>query len=327
MKDINIALLSDTQGNDDEGMKKISRKLSSEINEFEGINLKLVNLRGVFSEIKDLNVIHFIGGPSYKTLILILIFRILKRNVKSVLTFTNPFWGKRADWLFKIIKPEYSIALSDKWFDEISKKGGRIDFLCVSGVDVNKFKPVSADTKKHYRNNLGLPSGKIVLLHVGHIKADRNISYLKEFQSDNVQVVVVGSTTTEKSTELKRSLEAAGVIVVDNYIENIEQYYQASDCYIFPTRDERGAVQVPLSILEALATNLPVLSTDFGGVKRLFSDCRSVKYIELFDHDTVLNTVQELIDGEKDGATYIKKFTWEVIAGQLVSTYKELTKK
>ena len=48
------------------------------------------------------------------------------------------------------------------------------------------------------------------------------------------------------------ALKGAGIIVVTEYLPSIEEYFHAADCYVFPTINQRAAIQVPLGVLEAL---------------------------------------------------------------------------
>jgi len=57
---------------------------------------------------------------------------------------------------------------------------------------------------------------------------------------------------------------------MDRYIKKIEEIYQLSDCYIFPITFEGGGISILLSVLEAMACNLPVVTTKFGGLPAIF---------------------------------------------------------
>ena len=67
-------------------------------------------------------------------------------------------------------------------------------------------------------------------------------------------------------------LQKEGIIVYDHFIESIEEIYQLSDTYVFPVVDENASIGMPLSILEARACGIPVVSTDYGSVNYFFGD-------------------------------------------------------
>jgi glycosyltransferase involved in cell wall biosynthesis len=138
------------------------------------------------------------------------------------------------------------------------------------GVDSTVFRPPGPGTKQELRIKYGLPGGRIIL-HVGHISPGRNLGLLKRMLDGEARVLVVSSTTTMRHPEVEAMLRSPSVILMDSYIEHIEEIYRAVDAYIFPTFNATDAIDIPLSVLEAMATNLPVAVTDFGGLPDLFS--------------------------------------------------------
>jgi len=142
-------------------------------------------------------------------------------------------------------------------------------------VDGETFRPGDPALRAKY----GIPSDEFVILHVGHILRNRNVPVLADVQRrGGVQVVAVGSTAFGADAGLVQTLRDAGVIVIDRYLERVEQMYQLADCYLFPVRSLAGSIEVPLSVLEAMACNLPVVSTPFGELPLLFPEGQGVYY-------------------------------------------------
>ena len=144
-------------------------------------------------------------------------------------------------------------------------------------TDLSFFKPVDTrERKKQLRKKYGIPLDSYVIIHVGHLNQGRNLSGLIPLQSDSVQVVIVGSSSTPEDARgpgtLKKELEDHGIIVIDRYIQSIDEIYQLSDLYVFPVKDQNSSIGLPLSILEARACGRPVLTTDYGSVKEFLGD-------------------------------------------------------
>ena len=160
---------------------------------------------------------------------------------------------------------------------------------------------------------------------MGHLKQDRNIQQLVTLQQDGrIHVVVVGSTTTEQSRSQVDALTRAGCTVVDEYIPRIEEYYQAADCYVFPTLDERAAIQVPLSILEALAVSLPVVTTDFGGLKDTFENHNlPLRYVDESEFPMLAEIVVRHVESRPTSSTSLSFLDWANVAKRLVTVYDE----
>jgi glycosyltransferase involved in cell wall biosynthesis len=95
-----------------------------------------------------------------------------------------------------------------------------------------------------------------------------------------VQTVIVGSSTYPEDKDLLEELKDRGVIIITGYIKNIEELYQCSDCYLFPVLSEDACIEVPLSVFEAMACNLSVVTTKYGGLPNLVPEQDGIMYAE-----------------------------------------------
>lgn len=132
-----------------------------------------------------------------------------------------------------------------------------------AGVNLSKFTPVSAGEKEKLRDKYGLPHDKTIVLHVGHLKHGRNIDAFLEL-SDPIYTVLVFSAVTEKDPELRKKLEEkSNIRIMEEYLPDIQEIYQAADVYVFPVTEENNSIDVPLSVLEAAGCNCKIVSTDY----------------------------------------------------------------
>jgi glycosyltransferase involved in cell wall biosynthesis len=151
-----------------------------------------------------------------------------------------------------------------------------------SGVDLDRFRPVAPEEKAALRAKHGLPPDDYLILHVGHVKAGRNVELLVRCRQVGTPVVVSG-TSMGRDPEIWQQLVEAGVIVRGDYIREIEEIYQACDAYLFPVRDEDSAMDFPLSVLEAMACNLPVVAYPFGGLPLALEPGEGLVFVESDD--------------------------------------------
>ena len=182
--------------------------------------------------------------------------------------------GLESRWSRKcapILKPDLILATSGKDQREFSGLGCPAQFVPL-GVDVGTFTPATPDRKRDLRRTYGLGEGDFVVLHVGHIRESRNIGALERLQGPGTQVLIAGSTFSPADAALAHQLEARGIRFLNQYLDHVEEMYQLADLYVFPTVSEEACIGQPLSVLEAMACNLPVVSTRFGGLPDLFPD-------------------------------------------------------
>jgi len=177
-------------------------------------------------------------------------------------------WSRK---LAPILKPDLILATSGKDQREFSSLGCPAHFVPL-GVDVDTFTPATPDRKRQLRRTHGLSEEDFVVLHIGHIREGRNIGVLERLQVPGIQVLIAGSTFFPADAALTHQLEARGVRFLKQYFDHVEEMYQLADLYVFPTMSEEACIGQPLSVLEAMACNLPVVSTRFGGLPDLFPD-------------------------------------------------------
>ncbi len=168
----------------------------------------------------------------------------------------------------------------------------RVKYL-KTGVDTEKFCPVSNEQKTALKAKYGIDTEKPVILHVGHLKSGRNIAELMKLDS-KYQVVLAVSTLTknEQDEELKNQLlQCSNIKLIDEYLPNIEELYQLSDAYFFPVVAKKNCIDVPLSCMEAAACNKPIITTNYGEMVS-FKDKDGFWFIDSFD-DVRLNQIVE----------------------------------
>jgi len=148
-----------------------------------------------------------------------------------------------------------------------------------------------------------LPENKYIISHIGHLNEGRNLLSLIPLQEAGYQVIIIGSSSTPLDAlgpeSLKDKLKKSGINIIEKYINNIEEIYQLSDLYIFPVIHNTGSIGIPLSILEARACGIPVLTTDFGSIQEfLGNDHGGIYYSEPEHFLAKLNVILKNKDSE-----------------------------
>ena len=149
--------------------------------------------------------------------------------------------------------------------------------LIYSSVDTDIFKPVSSEDKKITRGMLKLPKEERIFLFVGRAVQAKGIDTLigawnklpEDFKDKNHMVIVGASTQNDPAYDLfkstvssgDRSMSFPGVITDE---KEVAKYYQASDVFLYPSLHNEG---LSVSILEAMSSGLPVITTEWIATK------------------------------------------------------------
>ena len=315
----------------DEGMKNVLKNLYRLLDCPARIQVRMLTPIAAVRGIPDLRVwdpdiIHYLGGPTYLSGIILYVLRRMLDNPKVMLSLIHPNLGLGGGFLLRSVPVNVCLTESQQWHKWA--QNNNLDAKCMSqsGVDVQRFSPVTGADKVVLRSELGLPANRYVVLHVGHIKEDRNLRLLCALQREgSLQVVIVGSTATRVEEPLLMDLRDSGCIVNIGFAPKIEQYYQAADCYVFPTTHTQAAIQIPLSILEAMATNLPVVSTSFGGLKDFFTSGEGLTFVDRSEMGNLTAIVLRAVKCESVRTrANVMGFAWEVVAQRLIRLYVDL---
>jgi glycosyltransferase involved in cell wall biosynthesis len=156
-------------------------------------------------------------------------------------------------------------------------------------VDTRFFRPGDQSAA---RAALGLPGDRPIVLLPARLAFDNEYKAawmleeaVKALRDRNVLGVAFGAKDAEPHEGLR--------ILAESFDEaRIAEAYRAADVVVYPSRAETS----PLAIVEALATERPVVATDVGGVSELLDDGRNGLVVKPGDATGFARAVRTLID-------------------------------
>jgi len=281
-----ICILSSFSGKYDEGMGNIAAHIAEELAKTNSvlhlsIERKSPLCKSFWANILKFqpDIIQYIPGPSIISFILLRMLKLCGKAIKTVALVTQPRFSLFSCHLIRTLRPDLVICQSSETRTFFIKNGCRTKLLSI-GVDIDKFVPVPKEKKIAIRNKYKIPQEKFIILHIGPIKKARNIEILANLNVNDNQVIIVGSTTSGIDARTKTVLEHDGCLVFTQYMENIELIYGIADCYVFPTRDKYNCIEMPLTVMESMSCNLPVISTKYGALPSHFAPGDGLYYVE-----------------------------------------------
>lgn len=190
-----------------------------------------------------------------------------------------------------------------------------------SGVDTQTFCPADDRRRDALRAKYGIAADRPVVLHVGHLQEGRGIGVLAHLAASGAcQVLLVASSSTQQEAVARQQLQAAGVTILSEYLPHVEELYQLADCYVFPVATTDNAIEAPLSVLEALACDLPVVATRFGGLPGMFGDEAHPGLVFVDTPDELIRETLRLCDQRVSGVRRLSlPYSWDSAALGLVS--------
>jgi glycosyltransferase involved in cell wall biosynthesis len=130
--------------------------------------------------------------------------------------------------------------------------------------------------------------------------------------------------TYAKENNLQNTVQFIGTV------QNVNEYLQASDVFVFPTENEAFGI----SLIEAMACGLPVISTPVGGIKDIIQDKQNGLLVKARDFqqlyealDTLLiDTVLSSSLGKAARRTVQNRYSAEIVTQQYIELFTNTAK-
>lgn len=136
--------------------------------------------------------------------------------------------------------------------------------LIPNGIHLQRFTP--ADGHPELRDRLGIPRDAVVVGAAGSFRAVKNYPRLLEACAavPDIYLLLVGDGEERPAIEARAAApDLAGRVHFAGYQADPAPYYRAMDIFALSSDSE----QMPVSLLEAMASSLPVAATDVGDVR------------------------------------------------------------
>lgn len=131
-----------------------------------------------------------------------------------------------------------------------------------NGVDTDAFRPATQEEREKARDTLGISPGRYVAGALGRLAPEKNFQLLAALARTMPDVLfVVGGTGPERDALAAASGGAENVRLLGEVTDRTS-FYAGLDVFLLPSLHEA----LPMTVLEAMASGVPVVASDLEGV-------------------------------------------------------------
>ncbi len=151
-----------------------------------------------------------------------------------------------------------------------------------NGANPKRFRP-QTNARQEFRKTLGINDSEVVILYMGRMVREKGILELLEAFSNltkkgrKAKLILAGTIVVSEHDnamneirELITRHQIEDDVIMPGFCDNAENYMQASDIFCLPSWREG----LPVSLIEAMMTELPCVTTDIRGCRELIEDGR-----------------------------------------------------
>ena len=252
-------------------------------------------------------------------------------------------WGRGSDiytsWTLKKVTSSIVIknagrvlALTQDMKNEMQKIYNSDDLGVIvipNGIDLKRFENLP---RKNIRESLGIEGNEKIVLFVGTLKPVKGVSYLIEAMNvvnNKAKLLLVGDggerrnlETFVKKSDLQKYVNFVGKIPNDK----VPEYMAASDVFVLPSLSEG----FPVVVVEAMASGLPIIATDVGGLSEIVKDGENGFLVEPKNTNEIAEKILSLLEADmlrerisENNREKAREYGWVNIIEKLEKIYYE----
>jgi glycosyltransferase involved in cell wall biosynthesis len=228
----------------------------------------------------------------------------MKPFTRRMFVGLEKFGGMFTDHIFTVSGEDYHSAIALNIINE-----NKVEHTG-NGVDLDRFDPNRIDGRRDaIRERLGISPERLVVCIVGRLVREKGYIELVHAVDKvrrtvpDVLVLVVGgaleSDHDDASIEIMQTVTDSGLEDQFKFLSfrsDVEELLYASDVFTLPSYREG----LPVSVMEAMAMELPVVATNIRGARETVQDGVSGLLVEVGDVDALADALASLlVDKEK----------------------------
>lgn len=231
------------------------------------------------------------------------------------------FCARYTDKLITINKEDYGRAKQFKL-----RKNGKLYYVPGVGIDLDEIENIKVDIKKK-KAELGIQENTPVLLSVGELNKNKNhetvLQVLSKLKDKNFIYLICGRGVLKEYLERKiQELHLENKAKLLGYRSDVIEILKIADLFIFLSKREG----LPMSVIEAMATGLPVIASNVRGNRDLIA---KEKLFEPDDAAALTNLIKNQLEAienkelKKVAYANLEQYSLKNVLKQMAEIYEE----
>lgn len=172
-------------------------------------------------------------------------------------------------------------------------------YVIKNGINLDDFYVLNNEDKNKIKISLKLEKNVPIIVNVGRLteqKAQKNIiasAKILKNKKIKFKILIVGDGELKNSLEKQIvNLRVQDCVKIIGFRDDVKTLLQISDIFLLPSLDEG----LPISLLEALASKIPVITTFVGDIPELLDGNRACEKINIDDVNDIANSIIKMIN-------------------------------
>lgn len=238
--------------------------------------------------------------------------------------------SKCTDILITINQEDYDAAVNKKF------KSKKIALINGVGINLEKFKPQTEDKKLYLRQEYGYNADDFILMYAGELSYRKHQDLLIKVAGKlkdripNLKVLLAGNGDLEE--QYRKQIEDLGVhsqVELLGFRKDIDNLMNLADLAVSASRQEG----LPVNVMEAMATGLPLVVTDCRGNRDLVTDNENGYVVGIDEVERFSNAIEKLYYSvdlrnkfRENNLMKIRSFSLHNVLKDMSNIYLEATK-
>lgn len=237
--------------------------------------------------------------------------------------------GRLTDCIITINKEDFEASKN-------KLKINKVEHINGVGINLDKYQPQSKERKEHLRKKYGYNQNNFIIVYVGELSYRKqqsliiNSAAILNDKIGDLKILLVGVGELESEyKKMVKELGLEGIVNFMGYRNDVPDLMMLSDIAVSASRQEG----LPVNIMEAMATGLPLVVTNCRGNRDLVEDGINGYIVDIDDSISFSKAVIRLYNSKslresfkKENVQLIKKYSLDKIKKEMERIFSDILK-